>query len=179
LSRPRGRKNRAWSASMVGADRIGKRGGRPAKILISALLIVFGDRVDVQPDIASRVRHGRYRKAVSGGHPAIVENPGPRFRIVVINREPRIPVRDILKADGLPVFKLLALSGRRERQQSRNQAPYAAVHGISPQVANAPVGACSTTCLQHRDIRRGRQSSRRRQASATGRSKAGATIIAS
>jgi hypothetical protein len=28
-------------------------------MLISALLIVLGDRVDVQPDIASRVRHGR------------------------------------------------------------------------------------------------------------------------
>ena len=128
--------------------------------------------IDVQPDIASRVRHGRYRKAVPGGHPAIVENPGPRFRIVVINREPRIPVRHILKADGLRVFKLLALSGRRERQQSRNQAPYAAVHGISPQVANAPVGACSTTGLQHLDIRYGMQSSRRRQDSAAGRSKA-------
>src|SRR5580698_10239327 len=102
-SRPRGRKNRAWSASMVGADRIGIRRGRTTKILISALLIVLGDRVDVQPDIASRVRHGRYGKAVSGGHPAIVENPGPRFRIVVINREPRIPLRRILKADGLPV----------------------------------------------------------------------------
>jgi hypothetical protein len=35
-------------------------------MLISALLIVLGDRVDVQPDIASRVRHGRYRRAIGG-----------------------------------------------------------------------------------------------------------------
>ena len=66
------------------ADRIGRRGGRTTKILISALLIVLGDRVDVRPDIASRVRHGGYRKAVSGAHPAIVENPDARFCIVVM-----------------------------------------------------------------------------------------------
>jgi hypothetical protein len=159
-SRPRGRKNRAWSASMVGADRIGIRRGRTTKILISALLIVLGDRVDVQPDIASRVRHGRYGKAVSGGHPAIVENPGPRFRIVVINREPRIPLRRILKADGPGLQAAAPERPARTPKVPRSNSPCSGSWHFPPDSERRR----STPCLQDLDIRRDRQSLRRRKA---------------
>jgi hypothetical protein len=134
--------------------------GEDHQMLISALLIVLGDRVDVQPDIASRVRHGRYGKAVSGGHPAIVENPGPRFRIVVINREPRIPLRRILKADGPGLQAAAPERPARTPKVPRSNSPCSGSWHFPPDSERRR----STPCLQDLDIRRDRQSLRRRKA---------------